>query len=332
VAWEQFALPAHTDGPPFRSAGELSIADGPGTDAYRFSGPDWAMTFDKVAGTILSYYYKGVRLIERGPRSDFWRPATDNDLGGWKAVMTRVAQEPELDIRLWRAASAEWTITSEQLERVDPSTARLTVTAQLPGVGASVRMVYAIHATGDLIVETSYAPGDARAVPMMPRFGTEIIAAPGLDTLAWYGRGPRETYIDRQFERVGVYRSTVDDEWVDYSQPQENGNKTDVHWVALTNGRGLGLLAVGAAPLSVSARHFAKDDIDRARYTWEMPKRAQVFLNLDARQMGVGGIDSWSPNAWPMAPYRIDASKPMSFRYRLTPVDGDVWAKARESF
>ena len=32
-----------------------------------------------------------------------------------------------------------------------------------------------------------------------------------------------------------MYRSTVDDEWVDYSRPQENGNKTDVRWVALTN-------------------------------------------------------------------------------------------------
>ena len=73
---------------------------------------------------------------------------------------------------------------------------------------------------------------------MMPRFGTELVVSAGLENLAWYGRGPKETYIDRQFERVGVYRSTVDDEWVDYSQPQENGNKTDVRWVALTNAQG----------------------------------------------------------------------------------------------
>ena len=60
----------------------------------------------------------------------------------------------------------------------------------------------------------------------------------GLERIAWYGRGPAETYIDRAFERVGVYSSTVADQWVEYSRPQENGNKTDVRWVELTNARG----------------------------------------------------------------------------------------------
>jgi len=333
VAWDQFELPARAAAPVFAAAGDLSVVDAPGTDAYRFSGSNWAMTFDKVTGTIGSYYYKGVRLIDRGPRPDFWRAATDNDLGGWKAVMTRVAQEQGLNIGLWRAASAAWTITAMNVERVSPSTARLTVGAELPAVGgASIRMVYTIHATGDVVVETAYTPGAGKDLPMMPRFGTELLVSGGLENVAWYGRGPKETYIDRQFERVGVYRSTVDGEWVDYSQPQENGNKTDVRWVALTNANGVGLLAVGAPTLSVSARHYAKDDIDRAKYTWEMTKRGIVFLNLDWRQMGVGGIDSWSPNAWPMAPYRIDASQPMSFKYRLSPVEGDFSVKARQAF
>ena len=80
---------------------------------------------------------------------------------------------------------------------------------------------------------------------MMPRVGMELVVSPGLEKMAWYGRGPAATYVDRQFERVGVYSSTVTDEWVDYSRPQENGNKTDVRWVALTNDAGVGLLAEG---------------------------------------------------------------------------------------
>jgi beta-galactosidase len=217
------------------------------------------------------------------------------------------------------------------VERPNAATVRVTVGAELPTIGSATKMTYTIHASGDVIVETAYTPGSTPA-PMMPRFGTELVVAAGLDRVAWYGRGPQETYIDRQFERVGVFRSTVGEQWVDYSQPQENGNKTDVRWVALTDANGVGLLAVGDPTLSVSARHYAKDDIDRARYTWEMPKRAQVFLNLDWKQMGVGGVDSWSPNAWPLPAYRLDASKPMSFRYRLTPIDGNYEVKAREKF
>ena len=71
--------------------------------------------------------------------------------------------------------------------------------------------------------------------------------------------------IDRQFERIGVYRSTVDKEWVEYMRPQENGNKTDVRWVKLTNAEGVGLMAVGrrAAERDGAALHRRK--------TWSAP-------------------------------------------------------------
>ena len=63
-----------------------------------------------------------------------------------------------------------------------------------------------------------------------------------------------------------------------------------------------------------------------------MPRRDQVFLNLDWKQMGVGGIDSWSPNAWPLPAYRLDGSQPMSFKYRLSPVVGEFIGKTKEPF
>jgi beta-galactosidase len=231
----------------------------------------------------------------------------------------------------WRAATEGWMPGEIKVNQASPSTLTIVVTSVLPDIGATTTMTYTIHSSGDVIVETSYQPGSRRA-PMLPRFGTELIVAPGLENLTWYGRGPRETYMDRQFERVGVYRSTVDDEWVDYSQPQENGNKTDVRWIALTNKEGIGLLAVGAPTLSVAARHYSKADIERARYTWQMARRDQTYLNLDWKQMGVGGIDSWSPNAWPLPAYRLEASQPMTFKYRLTPIQGDFTAKTREAF
>jgi beta-galactosidase len=155
---------------------------------------------------------------------------------------------------------------------------------------------------------------------MMPRFGTELIVAAGLDRIRWYGRGPAETYSDRQFEPVGVYAGTVAEQWVDYSRPQENGNKTDVRWVSLTNRDGVGLMAVGDPLLSVGAAHVSKDDIERAEYSFQLPRRTEVFLNLDFAQMCVGGIDSWSRNAYPLEAYRLPADRPYSYRYRLKPV------------
>jgi beta-galactosidase len=107
---------------------------------------------------------------------------------------------------------------------------------------------------------------------------------------------------------------------VEYSRPQENGNKTDVRWVTFTNADGLGLRATGLPLLSVSAAHASKRDIEAAEYSMQLPRRAEIFVNLDLKQMGAGGVDSWSRNAWPLQPYRIPADQAYSYRYRLTPV------------
>ncbi|HEY1341869.1 MAG TPA: hypothetical protein VGF59_30360, partial [Bryobacteraceae bacterium] len=195
----------------------------------------------------------------------------------------------------------------------------VTVSAAILASGGSYTIAYTINGTGDIEVACDYKPGTEKFA-MMPRFGTELIAGPGLENITWYGRGPKETMIDREFERVGVYRSTVDKEWVDYMRPQENGNKTDVRWVTLTNAQGIGLKATASTTLNVTARHFAKDDMEHAAYTFQMKRHPEVYLNLDWKEMGAGGIDSWSLNAYPMAPYRIDSGVEHSYGYRISPV------------
>jgi beta-galactosidase len=169
------------------------------------------------------------------------------------------------------------------------------------------------------VVDAAYKPG-VKALAMMPRFGLDLVVSAGLERISWFGRGPAETYADRQFERVGVYSSTVTDQWFEYSRPQENGNKTDVRWVELTNTDGIGLRAVGAPTLSVAASHVTKGDLESADYSFKLPRRSEVYLNLDMAQMGVGGIDSWSPNAYPLPAYRIAADAPHQYRFRLLPV------------
>ncbi|MBI4891265.1 MAG: DUF4981 domain-containing protein [Acidobacteria bacterium] len=332
VSWEQWQLPVSAPAPAadFTKAPALAVSEAGGM--MNIKGANFSLSIGKQDGAITSYVYKGTKLIERGPRPDFWRPVSDNDTGAWKSMRGAAENNPAINIRLWREAAPRMDVTAVKVENLGEKQVKVTVQAGLYAMGgASVTYSYLIESTGDIIVETSYQPGSEKRA-MMPRFGTELVAAPGLENIAWYGRGPVETHIDRQFERVGVYRSTIDKEWVDYSKPQENGNKTDVRWVALTNAAGVGLLAVGEPALGVSARHYSKDDIERAGYTFQMKPHPQVYLNLDWKQMGAGGIDSWSRNALPMAPYRIQSDQPRTYRYRLAPIEGDYAAKTREKF
>jgi beta-galactosidase len=328
IAWDQFQLPAGAPAARFAppKTAQLEIKDG--ADDATITGKTFSLRFDKRDGVITSYRFKGVALLERGPRPDFWRTPTNNDRGAWKNVFRqRAEKDKSVDIALWRDAGPQWDVRNVKVEKVDDSTARITVNADLPAVGATYSMTYTVYGTGDIVVESQYKPGTEK-LAMMPRFGNELVVAPGLENITWYGRGPKETMIDRQFERVGVYTSTVDKEWVDYMRPQENGNKTDVRWVKLTNPEGVGIMAVGAPLLSVSARHYTKGDMQQAAYTFQMKRHPETFLNLDLKMMGAGGIDSWSARAYPMEPYRIPSGQEYSYRYRLTPVDAASGDKA----
>ena len=103
-----------------------------------------------------------------------------------------------------------------------------------------------------------------------------------------------------------------------------HGNKTDVRWVKLTNAAGVGIVATGGAPLNVTARHYTKTDMERAGYTFQMKRHPETYLNLDGAQMCAGGIDSWSPNAYPMTPYRLPSGEERSFSYTLKGVAAEV--------
>lgn len=100
-----------------------------------------------------------------------------------------------------------------------------------------------------------------------------------------------------------------------------NGNKTDVRWTALTNNEGIGILAVGMPLLSISAHHSFIEDFDPGnekaqRHTHDVRIRDLVTLNLDYKQMGVGGDTSWGAQIHKeyMLPARV-----YSYSFRLRP-------------
>src|SRR5690606_29155589 len=87
---------------------------------------------------------------------------------------------------------------------------------------------------------------------------------------------------------VGVYRSTVSEQFVPYIKPQEYGNHTDVRWVRLTDEAGRGILIVAAGTLNFSAHPYTIRDLEAAMHTVELVERDAVYLYLDIAQGGLG--------------------------------------------
>ena len=79
-------------------------------------------------------------------------------------------------------------------------------------------------------------------------------------------------------------------------RPQDNGYKTDVRWAKLTDADGKGFRVSGSVPLCLQAIHYTWEDLEFARHRagqqriWNVkPPRKEICLNLDIRQLGLGG-------------------------------------------
>jgi len=268
-------------------------------------GQDFEMEIDGRTAEITSYVYQGVNLIQGGPRPNFWRAPTDNDYGGrWQ---TRLG--------VWKAAGPEMVMGAVDLTRLASYAILVEVRGSLPADPSSLyRLAYTVLGNGDVVVESSLLPG-REELPRMPRFGLQMELPRDLDRVRWLGRGPHESYWDRKAGApVMNYEGRVTDQYHPYVRPQESGNKTDVRWMALRREDGTGLMimaaggegdAIGEIPyLSMSALHYLQDDLDDGeekdqRHSGELTERDLVALNVDLRQMGVGGINSWGPTALP---------------------------------
>lgn len=312
LAWEQFALPVRSPAPRLAAGTMPDLTVVGGRAAVEVRGADFSATFDPNTGLLTSLRREDAELLAGPLHPHFWRAPIDNDRGN---SMTRRSG-------VWRDAHRAMTVRGFRTETPSRGVVRILVSADLPTLGASYSLTYTVYGSGDVVVEASFEPGE-RPLPELPRFGMQVQLQPGFENLQWYGRGPEESYADRDELRVGVYRTTVDENYFEYSQPQETGNKVDVRWAALTNGEGVGLLAVGSPVLDVNALHYATEDLDQALYRHELTRRDEVYLNLDLKQRGLGGDNSWG--ALPHEEYRLPAA-PYSYRFRLRAFDVETEA------
>ena len=284
-------------------------------NAIRISGDDFEVVFDKVRGRLASWTHQGASLIATGPQLNFWRATTDNDrgMGGKVADKWRQAGLDKLQHR----------VDGVRCEALGPNAVRVRIATRVaPPIhtrGWLCEYTYSVYGTGDVVVETHGAP-QGEWPETLPRIGLELELPGRLDHVAWYGRGPGESYPDScQANRVGAYACCVDDLYFPYVFPQENGNRMDVRWVALTNARGCGLLAVGAPTLNFSAHRFSVEDLETARHTCELTPRENITLHLDYRQRGLGTA-SCGPG--PLPQYELPPEE-FGFSLRLAPVAAD---------
>jgi len=337
VAYEQFKLPISAPAISVNPKGKLTMEKG--TSNTTIKGADFAVTFDLVKGGMNSLVLAGKEMLNegKGPEPDFWRAPTDNDFGNGHDKRCRV----------WRKAGDGRKLTGSKVTKISENQVNVQLTFDIPGLDgktvAKYESVYKVYGDREIEVINNFK-AIAEKLPEIPRMGMNLQLAREYENMQWLGRGPQENYSDRNTGAlVGLYDGKVKDQYWAYIRPQENGNKTDVRWVAFTNNDGNGLLSIGSPLLSVSAHHNLMEDFESPvrtvgriydgkevvnRHISDVKERNLVSVNLDYKQMGVGGDNSWGARTHPQ--YLLtDKEYSYSFRLKLVVKGDDLNSIAR---
>jgi beta-galactosidase len=279
-------------------------------------GKDFLVLFSKAEGRILAYHACGRDLLQSGPVEQYYRAPTDFDL---------LMGNPRASFHKWHSAGIdrlERSLRGFEWAQVSQTEVQVRARARIQAVGKSDGIdsvvTYRVFGDGQIAVENEVVVGDC--LPLIPRVGLELTLPAGFERLVWYGRGPQENYCDRKLGAdVGVYGSSVDEQFTPYVFTSESGGKEDARWIALLDEEGCGLMAIGRRPLHFDALHYTVKDLEQAGHPYELTRLPETVLHLDGWHMGVGGDDGWMASVHPE--FLVNPGR-YQFTFRLRP----VWA------
>lgn len=309
LAWEQFVLPVYVEDNYRTKRGELELIEE--STAYNIVFGD---CFARVLKSDGSIHYIGKEkdtIVLNGPQPNIWRAPTDNDRGGGISAFGSFADD-------WKQNgfdNTEAILTNLTIENQKESIDVIVEGELDTKLKVKYKLNYRFLASGDLIVNVEIRrKGKIFGSESFPKIGSFFSLDSAYRHVNWYGKGFHEAYPDRKVgAKFGNYSAEVKDLYVPYIKPQENGNRTDVNLVTLTDNSGKGLMISGNK-FNFSAHEYDLKTLTEAKHTTDIHKSGRITLNVDGFQFGLGGNDSWSKST--MKPYQL-TDKSYSFTYRI---------------
>lgn len=287
------------------SGKSFAAIDTANNDFTWITAKDLAVVFNNKTGFINAWMYKNKHLIKEPMAPDFWRSPVDNDLGN--GMPSRCA--------VWKGIDKKLKLKSFDVKQEGGLVKVKTVSA-LADSKSEITIDYTIFENGSIDVAFDFTSetnaGGSKAE--IPRIGMRLTTFNEYENFAWYGRGPFENYWDRkQASFIGLYNGKVKDQFFPYEMPQENGTKTDVRWLSLTNAKGNGIKVTAESDwLTINAQNYRQADMEGKKHPYEVPQSNLVELHIDYQQMGLGGDNSWG-----MLPHEQYLLRGQHYAYRF---------------
>ena len=312
LAAEQFVLPCMKKTLVFPKKNGLEIVEA--DNMVSLQGKKVRFQFDKGNGRLVSYQLNGKELLVDGFRGHFWRAGTDNDFGSEYIIPECIG---------WKNATEQAKLAHFEMKEKD-GLIEVRTSYELKEMNTTYSICYQMNGEGEMGIRYQVDARNCKS-SFIPRIGLTWQLVPDFARVQWYGRGPQETYIDRNTGAfVGWYENNVEDWYVAYPRPQENGNRTDIRWMKLM-GKEFGLEVRGDVPFGSSVYRFSNAVLEEPgmettqRHLNEVKQEDLITWNIDGMQMGVGGDTTWSLRAVPHPQYLILPGK-YDFTFQIIPI------------
>ena len=288
------------------SGGEIEIDQTDNLIAVK--GSDFSANVSTESGHLTSLKYSGIEYLAAAIKPNFWRPPIDNDVKGASS-------------RAYTQSMKQWKDLADQIDTdstvvINNGDGSKTVrVVQSDGGKIDLQLSYTFFIDGsvaiDLLLEADESLAD------LIRFGMTMGVPDSLKKTRYYGRGPWENYDDRRRGgRIDQFEATPNELFYHYVMPQETGNHTDVRWLKLSSEhQATALKVVGRPTFSFSIWPYSAQNVADAEHTYDLKPQGYLTLNIDQKQLGLGGTLS---NTLPQ--YVIPAGR-HQFQFMIQPSD-----------
>lgn len=270
---------------------QIAIASA-GTEMARLTiAPNASSKVEITNGEIL---FDGASILASAITPCLWRAPTDNDGG-------KPGTRP-----LFQSKTSEW--VGYGLDTLVPGEVRVEAIGNEDGfaferswtgeAGEALQHKSIWRSAGDHvhISETLIIP---EAWKDVPRIGVRFEIPERYQKLVWFGLGPDESYPDRcGAQTVGIWTSSVADQYHPYVRPQEYGAHEQCRWFRLLDEQGSGLQVTLPKPLSFTARPHHDVDLNQAETLAELAARGTTEVHIDVGLRGLGTA-ACGPDALP---------------------------------
>ena len=303
LSWDQFLIGERLAENSYISDYKISVDN---SNGYKVLGDNFNVSFDPKIGILKNYYFNNELFFSKGGIIHLSRPMTDNER----------RQRPKVSSQV-NNAYKKFKVQSYQVNKLN-NVVKINVNKISYELNAELHQSFLIFSNGEIISEAEINFANTKKSLLPPlRFGSEWMINKKMEKINWFGRAG-ETYSDRAYELITNNESTIDEIWVDYARPQENGNKSDVKWMSISDSNSSGLyISVMDEPFGFQARRYSIEEIQRAKYSFEMTPSIFNHLYIDSSHKGVGGINSWG--ATPLDEHQL-LKKRYNQRIRIIPL------------